>query len=417
MAGVRYHRRLTIDDQIRERYLHVPFDVPPGTSTLSVRLRVADAEAVVDLGCVAPRRWCGWAGAARSEFVIGHEQATPGFLPGLEPGTWHVVLGLHLLPPGGTEVELEGVLDEPAEFAAEPLAPVQNQVRGSAREIPAAGGLKWFAGDFHAHTTHSDGSESIDELAARAAAAGLDFLAVTDHNTTSHHRLLPASARRHGITLIPGQEVTTAAGHACAYGDIGWVDFRTPGAQWLEQVERAGGLLSLSHPLEGDCSWQHHLERAPHAVELWHISWYRDLRHTFPWAWWQMFEHLPGSERTALIGGSDFHHPDAGWTLGTPTTWVAARDNTTEALLEGVRAGRTAISVGVRPDATPDPLHAPLLIRHDGDLLALAAQDAVLVDALGHRQRVQTDPAVLPAAGRGPYRLEDAYGRVLAITG
>ncbi|HLR27327.1 MAG TPA: hypothetical protein VK086_01435, partial [Ruania sp.] len=107
---------------------------------------------------------------------------------------------------------------------------------------------------------------------------------------------------------------------------------------------------------------------------------------------------------------------DAGWTLGTPTTWVAARDNTTEALLEGVRAGRTAISVGVRPDATPDPLHAPLLIRHDGELLALAAQDAVLVDALGHRQRVQADPAVLPAAGRGPYRLEDAYGRVLAIT-
>src|SRR5699024_3060380 len=268
MAGVRYHRRLTIDDQIRERYLHVPLDVPPGTSTLSVRLRVADAEAVVDLGCVAPRRWCGWAGAARSEFVIGHEQATPGFLPGWEPGTWHVVLGLRLLPPGGAEGELEGVLAEPPEFAAEPLAPVQNQVRGSAREIPAAGGLKWFAGDFHAHTTHSDGSESIDELAARAAAAGLDFLAVTDHNTTSHHRLLPASARRHGITLIPGQEVTTAAGHACAYGDIGWVDFRTPGAQWLEQVERAGGLLSLSHPLEGDCSWQHHLERAPHAVEL-----------------------------------------------------------------------------------------------------------------------------------------------------
>src|SRR5699024_6983963 len=128
-----------------------------------------------------------------------------------------------------------------------------------------------------------------------------------------------------------------------------------------------------------------------------------------------MFEHRPGSERTALIGGSDFHQPDAGWTLGTPATWVAARDNPPEALLEGVRAGRTAISVGVRPDATPDPLHAPLLIRHDGDLLTLAAQDAVLVDTLAHRQRVPDDPAVLPAAVRGPYRPEDAYGRVLAI--
>src|SRR5699024_10963976 len=152
-----------------------------------------------------------------------------------------------------------------------------------------------------------------------------------------HHRLLGAPARRHQLTLIPGQEVTTDAGHACAYGDIGWVDFRTSGAQWLEQVDRAGGLLSISHPLEVDCAWQHQLQRAPHAVELWYISWYRDLRHTSAWAWWRMFEHLPGSEGTALIGGSDFHHPGAGWTVGTPTTWVAATANTPEALLAGVR--------------------------------------------------------------------------------
>src|SRR5699024_11720996 len=113
-AGVRYHRRLTIDDQIRERYLHVPLDVPPGTSTLSVRLRVADAEAVVDLGCVAPQRWCGWAGAARSEFVIGHERATPGFLPGLEPGAGHGGLGLRLLPPAGTGGEVTAGSGGPA---------------------------------------------------------------------------------------------------------------------------------------------------------------------------------------------------------------------------------------------------------------------------------------------------------------
>src|SRR5699024_12657254 len=116
MAGMRYHRRLTIYDQIRYRYLHVPFDVPPGTSTLSVRLRVADAEDVVDLGCVAPRRWCGWAGAARSEFVIGHERATPGVLTGLAPGPSHVVLRLHPLPPNGTGVELTAELAAPAEL-------------------------------------------------------------------------------------------------------------------------------------------------------------------------------------------------------------------------------------------------------------------------------------------------------------
>ena len=52
---------------------------------------------------------------------------------------------------------------------------------------------------------------------------------MTDHNTTSHHAYLPSVGERYGIRLIPGQEVTTDRGHANAFGDIGFVDFRSPG--------------------------------------------------------------------------------------------------------------------------------------------------------------------------------------------
>ena len=66
---------------------------------------------------------------------------------------------------------------------------------------------------------HSDGVLTVAELAALAAERGLDFIAVTDHNTVSHHAELAAAGRRYGITLLPGQEVTTDGGHAGALGD------------------------------------------------------------------------------------------------------------------------------------------------------------------------------------------------------
>ena len=75
---------------------------------------------------------------------------------------------------------------------------------------------------------HSDGVLTVPELARFAASRGLDFLAVTDHNTVSHHAELPAASAAHQISLLPGQEVTTERGHANALGPIGWVDFREP---------------------------------------------------------------------------------------------------------------------------------------------------------------------------------------------
>lgn len=414
--------RLSIDDQIENRYLEVPFELPAGGApALEVTLAYDQDAAVIDLGCRDPERWRGWSGGARSRFAITPSAATPGYEPGeLVAGQWAVVLGLHGMPAEpvavtvtiATGLDAGGVEDDP------PAPPPPSGSEGPTRlgrDLPAPDGLTWFAGDLHAHTTHSDGTLSIAQLTAAAAGRGLDFLAVTDHNTVSHHAHLPGVGAAYDVCLLPGQEVTTHAGHANAFGDIGWVDFRRPAAQWLSDVEERGGLLSVNHPVQDDCGWLHPVQTG--FLELWHISWFLDLTATGPWAYLRAAVGAPGSAaqpeqpgRPVLLGGSDFHAPDQGFPPGTPTTWVAAEDRTPGAILDAVRHGRTAIS------RFPGP-GEPVLVRVDCDLVAVDADGTVLVDATGRRRRVRGDRVDFPVSSElGPYRLEAPDRTLLAIS-
>jgi predicted metal-dependent phosphoesterase TrpH len=63
-------------------------------------------------------------------------------------------------------------------------------------------------GELHCHTWHSDGDGSQLERVLLAHERGLDFLAVTDHNTTSSQLELAGLADC-GLILIPGMEITT----------------------------------------------------------------------------------------------------------------------------------------------------------------------------------------------------------------
>lgn len=417
MSVIRRSLQLTTDVQNEGRYVAVPFEVPDGSASLEVRITYDREVAVIDLGCEGAAGWRGWSGGARTSFVIAADDATPGYVPGApEPGEWSVVLGVHRVPAEGLRLDVEVLLPAESSIDHGPVAAVRAGVpRGSARALPAAAGLTWYAGDFHGHTLHSDGAESISGLAARGVAAGLDFMAVTDHNTVSHHAHLPAEGARQGITLLPGQEVTTHRGHANAFGDIGWIDFRRPAQEWVDETDRRGGVLSVNHPISGDCSWLHPLERLPHALELWHSTWYRELISTAPLAW-----HRRWAPDVVLLGGADFHMASQGVGPGTPTTWVAAEDASPEAILAGVAAGRTAIMGGVsmRDGLTvPELFTAPVLLRIDGELVAIDADGLILVDGLGARRSVHGDRAVFDAdPADGPYTLVLADRSVVALS-
>lgn len=412
-------RRVTLQDQCAQRYQRFAFELPQGVDSFEVRLEVAGAPgAVVDLGCEGPQGWRGWSGGARTSFIVAADDATPGYLAGPVPsGTWHVIAGLHTLPESGAELSV--VVDMPAQNRPDhgPVeSPVQRSRRGSDRELPAPPGMRWYAGDTHAHSLHSDGALSLWELANEGVRSGLDFLCVTDHNTTSHHPFLRDVGERHGIALVAGQEVTTHAGHANAFGEIGFIDFRRPGQQWADDVAERGGLMSINHPVSGDCSWLHDMQRSPAGVELYHSTWYEEPISTAALAWFQRWD-----KEAVLIGGSDFHNRSKALRPGLPTTWVAAEACTPEAILEGIRAGRTTITAAGEhiSDGEARPVHdnAPILIRQGSQLLALSAAGLVLISGSGRRHVVRgAEDRVSAPPGDGPYRLEDATRQVVALS-
>ena len=405
MVVTRHGGRWTLEDRFASPWQYLPVEVPAGSCGLRAELEFERSGTVLDLGCAGASAFRGWSGGARRSFVITPDAATPGYLPGeLEPGTWHVIIGLHRVPPGGAEYRVTvEVSSTPGELAPdalpEDLPPVTD--RPARRELPASLGRHWLAGDLHTHTVHSDGVMTVPELARFATGRGMDFLAVTDHNTVSHHRELPAVAAAHGIVLIAGQEVTTELGHANALGDVGWIDFREPPDAWLEATEQAGGLLSVNHPIGGHVSWATPMKRRPPLIEVWHWSWL-DTHWTTPLGWWMAWDP------TAIpVGGSDGHRPGSDAPPGAPTTWVEAEADDPAAVLAAIADGRTAVSAG---------RDGPLLLRVGDELVASDADGAILIGPDGPRARVRGPLARFPAAP-GSHRLTDPTGATLTLTG
>jgi predicted metal-dependent phosphoesterase TrpH len=69
----------------------------------------------------------------------------------------------------------------------------------------------------HVHTTYSDGTATVTELVTAAAAAGVDALLVTDHDTLGAVRD-GWQGRREGVCVLIGTEVSPKGGHYIVYG-------------------------------------------------------------------------------------------------------------------------------------------------------------------------------------------------------
>lgn len=67
--------------------------------------------------------------------------------------------------------------------------------------------------DLHTHSSVSDGTETPTELVAAARAAGVDVLAITDHDTVGGWDEAAEASRRIGLTLVRGIEIS------CTYHD------------------------------------------------------------------------------------------------------------------------------------------------------------------------------------------------------
>lgn len=118
--------------------------------------------------------------------------------------------------------------------------------------------------DLHTHTDASDdGLSTLAQQAAAARAAGLDAIAVTNHN-----RCTPVPRALDGVMLIPGCEVSTQAGHITGLfldEPLDWDTLRAGGLPTgeaaVEEIHRRGGLAVLAHPYQS-------LSAAPETLTL-----------------------------------------------------------------------------------------------------------------------------------------------------
>src|SRR5882724_6446949 len=401
----------------------VPFDVPAGTTRITVDFdyTMRDAHTTIDLGLLGPDGFRGqdgfrgWSGGNKRSFTISASDATHSYLPGpIRAGQWNLLLGIPNIRPDTKAEFTAGVRFERA--GADAAAVVQS-------EPVLRGEPGWYRGDLHMHTAHSDGSCLSHRqqrvpcplflTAKTASERGLDFIAITDHNTVSHvDAMRELQPYFDDLLLIPGREITTFQGHANLFGSLALLDFRVGSADvpdWntlLGNLEHAGGVISINHPVRPSgeqcmgCGWtaRGSIDYARmQAVEV-----VNGLDADTAFSGVPFWEHLldEGYQLTAL-GGSDNHdalrpavnaselrqprdsaNPSAetlarlrsgSGAIGTPTTVIYADMLSQSGIVAAIRRGRVFIDVAGTRDRSLD-LVAIMgkQIAHMGDTLRVS---------------------------------------------
>ncbi len=358
-------------------FVDVPFTVPVGTQEIRVAHVDGDDFVILDWGVWSPEGFRGWGGGNLEDAVIGVDESSRSYLNGpITPGTWTVVVGKALLSATGGHYSIDVACSDSQTLAVRARAPFTPVVLSDER--------RWYKGDFHVHSNESgDARATFDEITTLAEQRGLDFVNLSDHNTSSHLSLVAAAQPTHpNVLLLRGAEITTYAGHGNAVGLSTYVDHRIGYqgrtiANVLDEVAAQGALFIVNHPTLDlgtnciGCAWRHDptpwdkvaglevitgkwdvVERlfVPRAVELW------DSLHDQGY-------------RIAAIGGSDDHSAGMGTgitdaAVGSPTTLVLADNLSEAAIMEGIRHGRTIVQLR-GPD---DPFVDVHVITADGAL-------------------------------------------------
>jgi hypothetical protein len=329
---------------------YVPVQVPRGVREIEVSYDydstptpIGMSANVIDIGMFDPSGhdlgdaagFRGWSGGARRSFRISRSAATPGYLPGpITPGRWHVILGPFTIVPPGVDWTLTVTLHFGRPGRRFEPAPAPRTVPGTGR--------RWYRGDLHLHTVHSDGQRTPAQMVKAAQDVGLDFFASTEHNTSSAS-LVWGRHTPEDLLVLNGEEVTTRDGHWIAAGlpAGAWVDWRyraTDGElpRFLDQVRALGGLAIIAHPSVPipSTGWTFGPLEQADAIEVWNGPWTTDDEGTLA-RWHQM---LVAGTFVPVVGSSDSHRPDQ--PVGLPQTVVRAETLGTRAVVRALAAGR-----------------------------------------------------------------------------
>ena len=207
--------------------------------------------------------------------------------------------------------------------------------------------LPFFKGNMHMHTTISDGAWTPEQAKAAYAAAGYDFIAITDH------RVVGATGKYENMLVMSGAEYDYLFADQALHIVAVLPDDRMREAKipyddheaLLRMIGQYGGAAILAHP-----AWS--LNTTALMRSLPGICG-AEVYNTFSGIPWNtpradsghVLDLLATSGRlTPFVAGDDSHHYQGeqcqSWTM------VQARECTPQAILEALRAGRFYASQG-----------------------------------------------------------------------
>lgn len=427
-------------------YRTYPFTVPPGTTALNLTFDVEPEQVgpyrqAVGVALYGPGGFRGIPGRSAPPFRIAADGAAPGFRPGpIEAGAWLAQVSLGYVLDGPPCAYRLRVWAEPAPGKAlsDPIPELPAAVAGT--------GPRWYAGELHMHTYHSDGHRTVSELWQAVQRRRLDFFVLTDHNNLCGQAEV-AALDAGAVLPIPGMEVTTLEGHLLAIGVATPIDWRLHHegrsiSAIVRDIHAAGGLAIIAHPGAAGspfchgCRWDL-ADVDPgeiDAVEVWNSPWHDDhaASNERSLAFWEAW--LARGYRVPLTCGSDAHEGGPSFAPGVPKIYVYARKLSRAAILDGIRAGRVVVSSGpaLRLDARAGeqtggpgetlPAQGPLTIEATVAELTAPAQlrlignGAVLAAHELHADGTYRHVIARPASGWYRAELRGLDGAMLAMT-
>lgn len=198
--------------------------------------------------------------------------------------------------------------------------------------------MRELRGNLHVHSTESDGTLSLPEIALAAAGCKLDFVGINDHYAACTDNMY-----MDGVLFLMGTEYNTAHSHYLAYNaGASTLARQEDGARVIQDVREKGGMGIIAHPFETGSPlvgrgksypWQDWNVRGYDGIELWNqTSQWRDAVESIPqalWLWFfrrycpffrgacprslEMWDQICQSGHVTGLAGSDLHAPLFGW--------------------------------------------------------------------------------------------------------
>lgn len=182
--------------------------------------------------------------------------------------------------------------------------------------------------DLHVHTNRSsDGHTRIDELVPNIRRAGLDGLAITDHNILSTDTLEEA-------LIIPGMEISSRDGHIIGLGLPAPIPRGLTADETIHQIHQQGGVAIIAHPYDlfRPAVNPELLTTTPDAIEVINSA---SILHSITWKRARKFAEKNGLPQTA---GSDSHTSE---TIGKAFTTMDCDGRTIASVLTAIKKGFT----------------------------------------------------------------------------